>query len=499
MCLWVGSARGCLLVTLFFCNCCLYIARTNITVAIIYMFPADDNIEGSLLSAFYVGYTLSQIPGGYIAARWGAKRVLLVAVALWSVATVSSALFGLIVPVLFLMRVIVGLSEGVNYPSQMQFISKWIPHGERSKAWAFVVSGESVGTVIALSGGPWLVHVTGDWRSVFWVSGLCSAVWLVAFALLTASEPGTHPRISQEEKDLIYSTRPPTKVVRPTPWKAICTNGRMLAVVATQCCYNFGYYMCLSWISKFFKQVYCLDYGKLGLLSVMPYFATFFCIHFSGFFADYLEMRCNFTATTVRKLGNTIGMCSAAVLFLLLAQRAPSGVTSPSYVGNSGNLSLVSPSSSSSSLTCEGDAGDAFVSAVLLACAVGIGSVAMGAGYWPTLGDLSPEFSQVLVGISNSIASIPGILSGITVGSLLASTHNNWHLVFIIAAVVEGTGALIFLLFASAEDQHFGGDGKAHKDSMTVEQIDGREDVEKYLLDVTANTTANNKQVEGLF
>ena len=37
---------------LFGCNICLYCSRACITVAVIYMFPKDENIEGTLLCAF---------------------------------------------------------------------------------------------------------------------------------------------------------------------------------------------------------------------------------------------------------------------------------------------------------------------------------------------------------------------------------------------------------------------------------------------------------------
>ena len=92
----------------------------------------------------------------------------------------------------------------------------------------------------------------------------------------------------------------------------------------------------------------------------------------------------------------------------------------------------------------------------MLASAIGIGGCASGAGYWPCLGDLSPEFSQILVGISNSIASIPGIVGGQLVGSILHATHDDWGLVFKLAAAVEVAGAFIFVCFCSAEDQRFG-------------------------------------------
>ena len=44
--------RWCLCLLLLFCNTSLYCARSCISVAIIYMFPTDTEIEAQLLSAF---------------------------------------------------------------------------------------------------------------------------------------------------------------------------------------------------------------------------------------------------------------------------------------------------------------------------------------------------------------------------------------------------------------------------------------------------------------
>jgi hypothetical protein len=58
--------------------------------------------------------------------------------------------------------------------------------------------------------------------------------------------------------------------------------------------------------------------------------------------------------------------------------------------------------------------------------------------------------------VSNSFASIPGVIGGQLVGNLLVSSGNDWSFIFQMAAVIELTGALIFLVGGSAEDQNFG-------------------------------------------
>jgi MFS family permease len=268
-----GTCRGHQLLLMWLCNISLYLSRTNISVAIIYMYPHDENIEGTLLAAFYVGYCFQTI-GGWLAARYGGKPVLTGAVAAWSAATLLTAVLGTSVPALFALRVLVGIAEGCNYPSQMELVSVWVPYEERSTAWSFNGTGESVGTILALLLGPLVVHAAG-WPAIFWGSGAIGILWIALFTAFGTSSPSAHPRISPEELRLILASRPPRPPAVRTPWRAFATNRSFLAVVATHCCYNWSCYLGLSWTSKFFHSAYGADYSELGLLSVMPYVLLF--------------------------------------------------------------------------------------------------------------------------------------------------------------------------------------------------------------------------------
>lgn len=424
------STRGSIVLLLWLGNVSLFLSRTNISVAIIYMFPTNERLEGYLLAAFYVGYCFQTL-GGWVAARFGAKSVLIGAVAAWSAATLLTAVYGTSVPALFALRAVVGLSEGCNYPSQMQLVSVWVPSDERATAWSVMSTGESVGTILALLGGPFVVHAFG-WPAVFWLSGGLGALWLVLFAALGASSPSICTRISQRELQRIVASRPPREPIVRTPWKAFARSSSFRAVVATHCCYNWSCYFSLSWTTKFFASAYSSDYSSLGLLSVLPYLLGFVVAAVAGRASDLLEARCGLSSNAVRKLFNTLGMAGSSLSFAALALVAPGG-------GG------------------DGHAPGKLAAAALLTLAVGVGTFAASAGYWACFVDLSPRHSQVLLAISNSLASLPGVGAGILTGRLLDQTHDDWKLMFFIAAGVQAAGALIFLAFADLREQHFDG------------------------------------------
>lgn len=66
--------------------------KVNISVAIIPMaedFGWSSTVSGLVQSSFFFGYMLTQIPGGYIIAKKGGRKILPLGVGLWSLATAA--------------------------------------------------------------------------------------------------------------------------------------------------------------------------------------------------------------------------------------------------------------------------------------------------------------------------------------------------------------------------------------------------------------------------
>ena len=196
--------------------------------------------------AFYAGYSLTQIAGGWLAARVPANRVLVAIVVTWSAATVATAAAGPSLgaartPLLFALRMIVGAAEGPNYPAQVELQSRWIPYRERATAWAIAGAGESIGTFLALLVGPYLVHSFG-WESVFIASGAIGLLWAASFAFLGARSPAAHRCVGGAERAHIEASRPPQPPRAATPWRRIATNVPFLALIFTHCAFNWTGY-----------------------------------------------------------------------------------------------------------------------------------------------------------------------------------------------------------------------------------------------------------------
>ncbi|KAJ4449609.1 hypothetical protein ANN_01012 [Periplaneta americana] len=167
----------------------VYALRVNLSVAIVAMttyknvtlengttivtrdFDWDSKMKGLLLSSFFYGYIITQIPGGWLAARIGGNRVYGIGIAVTAVFTILTPPLANISVYLFLaIRIIEGLFEGVTYPCIHGVWARWAPPLERSKLATLAFSGSYVGTVVSLPVSGILAEEIG-WPSVFYVFG----------------------------------------------------------------------------------------------------------------------------------------------------------------------------------------------------------------------------------------------------------------------------------------------------------------------------------------
>jgi MFS family permease len=112
--------------------------------------------RGWIGAAFFWGYALSQIPMGWIVDRYGVKIPYAIFFGLWCLATAAAgavtAFSGLIV-----MRLIVGLSEGVVIPANYRWIRLNVPERHAGAAIGILLMGNKIGTAIGAPVAAWLI------------------------------------------------------------------------------------------------------------------------------------------------------------------------------------------------------------------------------------------------------------------------------------------------------------------------------------------------------
>jgi MFS family permease len=113
-------------------------------------------------SAFYVGYTITNLVGGYLASSLSAKQVLGWGVVLWSLFTITTpAAAGTSLTVLLANRAVMGAGEGVTFPCVQNIVKGWVPPDTRTRALTLIYSGGQLGTIVALITAPLIIKVGG--------------------------------------------------------------------------------------------------------------------------------------------------------------------------------------------------------------------------------------------------------------------------------------------------------------------------------------------------
>ncbi len=375
-------------------------------------FGWSETIKGLVLSSFFIGYLAMQVAGGWLAHRIGGKIVLGFAVVWWSLFTILTPAAAFVsLAALIIMRIALGLGEAAAFPASFALFSKWVPAIERSRAIAILLSGAPLGTVVALFSSGWLVEHYG-WPAPFYLFGTAGLLWAVFWFWRIFEQPSAHPRISQDELRLIRSETDEEKAFQAVPWGLLFSSKAVWALIINHFCTNWTVYMLIAWLPSYFRDAHGLSITNAGIYSAVPWLTMFFMMNAAGWFADKL-IRKGVSTTTVRKLMQSAGMLGAAV-FLVLASTINT----------------------------------ALEAMLLISGAMGLLSLTY-AGFAPNALEIAPNYSGVLAGITNTAATIPGIV-GIMATGWLVDVTGTYGSAFALAAGLCVFAALVWLLYATA-------------------------------------------------
>ncbi len=132
---------------------------------------------GLLLSAFFWTYACSQLFSGWLIDRLNVNWVFAAGFILWSAATAITGIAHTFAA-LFALRLLLGISESVAYPSYSKIIASNFSEQHRGFANSMISVGLLSGPGFGMLFGGLLMAQFG-WRPVFVVLGLASMLWIV--------------------------------------------------------------------------------------------------------------------------------------------------------------------------------------------------------------------------------------------------------------------------------------------------------------------------------
>ena len=393
-----------------------YICRVNVSTAgALFMqeFGLSQVAMGRVFSAFLLGYALFQVPGGAMADRWGARRVLALAAWAWVAltalqaatgwgpwgASVASVLAGFVA-----LRFLMGAAAAPTYPAAAQGVSRWVPVSFQGRATGIVIASVGLGSAIA----PPLVSavmVRWGWRASLLASALPALLIAVAWRWLPDRAGGPDRQTASSPDRKIPLPPSPSGLRRGKPASSLRSASFALLTLS----YSLQGYVGYIFVTWFY--LYLVQERHFGLMagawmSSLPWVLSIVSIPLGGLVADRLA---------AGRLGPAWGPRAVA-----MAGMAGSGV-------------LISIGAHTAS---------AVLAAVSLAVATAL-VLSVEGPFWSTVTRMPGGRSGTAGGIMNTGCNVGGLLSPTLTPMLAASI--GWEPALHVAAALAVLAAALWL------------------------------------------------------
>lgn len=356
--------------------------------------------QGWILSAFAVGYITSQVVGSRVARRYGGRAVMAGAVLLWSASTLVTPLVAWSLPLLLACRALLGLGEGLGLPCLFQLVGQAARPEDRARHVASVLAAGAAGQTAAALVCPHL-----EWPRAFYGLGALGLAWTAAWALLL---PPPHRGGAPEDGPKSGPPSSSSAAVPPNvPWWALVCGWPLWAIYVAHFAMNWSSYTIMQWLPTYLARALSAQPVHLSL-AALPYVCNSLCGLLTGRLAEAAGRR-HWGTLAVRRLATgCLGLLAPGVALLAFA--------------------------AASSLAA---------ALLLVSCAMGL-LACNAAGHLANHADVAPQHAPLTFSVSNTLATIPGILCGPLTAELVTQSHGRWFPVFVLAAAVNFVGAVVY-------------------------------------------------------
>ncbi|MCL6454951.1 MAG: MFS transporter [Alicyclobacillus sp.] len=283
----VGRSRWLrILVLLFLMYLFAFVDRSNIGMAaptMVKSFGLTSTATGVLLSAFFWGYVITQIPGGWIAARFSAKYVIICAVAVWGVMSILTGwmpTFGGLLAVRFIM----GLAEGVVWPAFSVIFVNWFPDDERGRAISFSEMSLPLSSLIMSPLAGWMIH-TWNYHVMFVLQGLPPLILGALFVWLGSDSPDKDRYISESERAFLQQHRTRQSQTSGTLLDVLA-NYRIWVLCVIYFLWITGMYSFGLWLPSLVTQLSKSGIEAVGFISAIPFVLAAVSMYLNGIWSD---------------------------------------------------------------------------------------------------------------------------------------------------------------------------------------------------------------------
>jgi sugar phosphate permease len=226
--------------------------------------------------AYLLAYAPSQIVGGRVGQRFGARRTLAVAGAIAIVATIAMPLApaalagGAIFAALFLSQLTLGFAQAPIFPVSAGVFGTWLP----AHRWGLAIGIQTMGCQLGAAATPavivYLMQKFGWQRALFWTD-LPAVVLVAAWAWYMRNTPREHPSISPEELAELESADAVSTVAASTSMTRAKLPRRDIALLtASYIGMNYVFYLLANWSFLYLVQERHFTVAQGGWFATLP-------------------------------------------------------------------------------------------------------------------------------------------------------------------------------------------------------------------------------------
>lgn len=228
---------------------------------------------GGYMTAFYIGYVITQLPGGYLTDRFGYRRVLM---ASFLVMGTFTAAMGLVENYTagFLLRILAGMGSGAVFSAGVRAIFDWFRQNSRTTAMGFFMTASSLGVSVVNLFVPSVSQHFG-WHTAFYVAGLFPIIgFLIAFFLLKERTPQTERNVAKRRffHDL----------------KRLLSNRNFLLLGLSGFFAMWATWGTATWANSYMNQELNLTLVEAGYIMSLFGIASILCKPLIGILSDYI-------------------------------------------------------------------------------------------------------------------------------------------------------------------------------------------------------------------
>ncbi|QJD91837.1 MFS transporter [Duganella dendranthematis] len=280
----------------------------------------DKRDYANIITVFLIGYAVGQSLFGKLFDALGTRIGFLLSIVVWSGAialhfVARSALS------FSLFRIMLGVGEAGNWPGATKAIAEWFPVRERALGQGIFGAGASLGSVIAPPLVAFLYAYVG-WKTTFILIGGLGFIWIVPWLIVYKSGPGTHPWISEEERQYILHGQQQT--VQTVQNEYVPTLGQLLrhrqswSVIAARFFIDPVWWLFVSWLPLYLNEKFHFDVKQIGMFAWVPYVGAAAGALSGGWLCGSLLER-GWSVDRARKLVIAIGLLLMLPALLLSA------------------------------------------------------------------------------------------------------------------------------------------------------------------------------------